>query len=295
MGLDFYGLVFAFLAGFMFAVSDVSVRIASSRFTPFQNLLISLASGIPLLWSMAILIEGFPKPGVGLALYAVAGLLHFIVGRLLFYTAIAGLGATSAAITSSPAVVFSSLLAWAFLGESLGPRDLLGIALVSVAVYMAITKPSGIPLQGIRRGLAMASGVGASLVFSVTAVIVRAAGLEAGTPITGVSISYTAALPVVLGVAVAKRQELALRVKGGTGVLLAAVWAGVAVSLAQAFRYLALYATRVANAMVLISLFPLHTLILTHAVSRKLDKERVSIRHLVAGVLAITGITLVVT
>ena len=286
--------MFAFLAGFMFAVSDVSVRVASSRLTPFQNLVVSLASGLPVLWAMAVFFEGPPRPNAGLALYAIAGLLHFIAGRLLFYTAIAGLGATSAAITSSPTVVFSSLLAWIFLGESLGSRDVVGIVLVSIAVYMAITRPSGIPLQGVGRGLALASGVVASLIFSITAVVVRAAGLETGAPITGVSVSYTAALPVALAIAAARRHNMALK-SGGAGILLVAVWAGIAVGLAQTFRYLALYATTVANAMVLISLFPLHTLVLSRIASKRLGEERVTVRHLAAGILAVTGIVLVVT
>ncbi|MCE4613325.1 MAG: DMT family transporter [Desulfurococcales archaeon] len=294
MGYEPYGILFAFLAGFMFAVSDVSVRVASSRLTPFQNLVVSLASGLPVLWAMAVFFEGPPRPNAGLALYAIAGLLHFIAGRLLFYTAIAGLGATSAAITSSPTVVFSSLLAWIFLGESLGSRDVVGIVLVSIAVYMAITRPSGIPLQGVGRGLALASGVVASLIFSITAVVVRAAGLETGAPITGVSVSYTAALPVALAIAAARRHNMALK-SGGAGILLVAVWAGIAVGLAQTFRYLALYATTVANAMVLISLFPLHTLVLSRIASKRLGEERVTVRHLAAGILAVTGIVLVVT
>jgi drug/metabolite transporter (DMT)-like permease len=243
---------------------------------------------------MAFTVEGFPRPSPGLALYAAAGLLHFVAGRLLFYTAIAGLGATSAAITSSPTVVVSSLLAWAFLGESLSFYDVVGVALVALGVYMAVSRPSGAPLQGVRRGVALASGIGATLIFSVTAVIVRAAGIQTETPITGVAVSYTIALPVAALLASARGYKLSPSLAGaGPRFLAIVVWAGVAVSLAQTARYLALYMTTVANAMILISLFPLHTLLLARIALGGLAGESISSKHAVAATLAFTGVFLV--
>ncbi|MEB3859699.1 MAG: DMT family transporter [Desulfurococcales archaeon] len=294
MSVDIYGVLFAFLAGFLFAVSDVSIRVASQRFSPSQNLVATLVSGLPLLWAMALIVEGVPEPSRGLGLYAAAGLLHFVAGRLLFYTAIAGLGATSAAITSSPTVVISSLLAWLFLGEALSAYDALGVVLVALAVYMAVSKPSGTPLQGVRRTVALASGIGATFIFSITAVVVRAAGIETGAPITGIAVSYTAALPVALVLASLKNNNPPWRIQGIEARFIAVVaWAGVSVSLAQASRYLALYMTTVANAMILISLFPLHTLLLAHIASKRIEGETVTPKHLAAALLALTGITLV--
>ncbi len=252
-------------------------------------LLVSLIVGTPLLWLAGFAAgEGIPASRA-LLLYAAAGVLNFVVGRLLFYIAVAALGASSASIVTSPAIVFSGLLAWAFLGEALTKWDLLGLGLVALSIYIASGKPSGDPLHGLSKVTGLTAGLAASVTFATTAVIIRAAGVESGSPILGAAISYTVAIPAAV--------VMAARAPGGLRVVynaprwikaVAAIAAAVA-ALAQLSRYSALSLAPVAEVVVFISLFPLHTTVLAHVIPRGRG-ERVRPVHLLAVLVAIAGI-----
>jgi hypothetical protein len=77
------GYALAFMAGVFFGASDTLVRAASVRLTPLQNLLVSLLVGTPILWSVALAMGSSVPSGRALLLYILAGLLNFILGRLL--------------------------------------------------------------------------------------------------------------------------------------------------------------------------------------------------------------------
>jgi drug/metabolite transporter (DMT)-like permease len=97
---DSTGFAAAFMAGLLFGSSDALVRAASTGLNPRQNLFISLIIGTLLLWLLGLL-RGGPFPSLNaIILFAVAGLLNFTLGRLLFYS-VAYSGATTASIAPS--------------------------------------------------------------------------------------------------------------------------------------------------------------------------------------------------
>lgn len=279
----------AFTAGFLFGLSDVMVRLAVEGLNARQMLFVSLAVGSPLLWALGLAVGEDVPSSRPLLLYAAAGLLNFAVGRLLFYVAVAGLGAGSASVVTSPTVVLSGVLAWLLLGEQLTGADAAGLAMVSLAVYTASRRPSGRPLHGIPRSLAVAAGLAASLAFASSSVLVRAAGAESGSAILGIAISYTAALPIAAAMAAGRGGLPSPSMLVGTGWGRAALTAALVVALAQACRYEALALARVVEAVVLISLFPIHTVALA-ALLLKGRGEDVRPRHAVAAVLAVAGV-----
>jgi len=282
------GYIFALFTGSFFGLSDVFVRAAAVKLKPLQNVFVSLLVGTPMLWIFA-LAHGPPYLNLDAAiLYVAAGLLNFVLGRLLFYTAITYVGATTASIVTSPTVVVSSFFAWFFLGESLTPIQLVGVFLVALAVYMVSFKPSGEALHGGKTSIGVAAGLTATVVFAVTSILVRsAAGYMHGDPIYGVSISYTSALPVVL---VLNRNDINPRSMPHR-YLRYMVAAAVTVTLAQLSRYVAFQLTTVAEASVIILLFPFFTLLFTLPLKEE-TKEKPKPIHLLATLLAITGIIL---
>lgn len=281
----------ALATGFLFAVGDVLVRRASKGLSPRANTLVSLLVGTPLLAALAVALgEGLPQ-GRALALYAAVGVLNFVVGRILFYTAVAGLGAASSAVIVSPVLLIASFMAWLLLGEPLTARLLAGAILVTLAIYLAVSRPSGKPLGGVSRRAAVAAGIAAPLVFAASSVLVRAAGLASDSPVAGALVSYLAALPLVA--LLSGREVGALLEAAGRGraYLAYAVGAGAAVTLAQASRYVSLDQLPVAEAVMLISLFPIHTV----ALAALAGEERVRPRHAAAALLAFTGVALGIT
>lgn len=286
---DWIAYALAFNAGFMFALSDVLVRLVLGELRAQHMLLLSLAVGTPFLALVGALLGEDPPGGEPAILYSAAGILNFAVGRYLFYVAVAALGAGSASVIVSPTVVLSGLLAWAILGEPLTAWDLAGLALVAISIYLAASKPSGSPLHGSRRSTGVAAGIAASLTFASTTVIVRAAGVESGAPAFGVALSYTTALPLAA--------YMAAKAPGGLGaiagtsrrVLAAGVAAALIVAIAQLSRYAALSLVPVVQAVVLISLFPLHTVALASVILRGRG-ERVRPVHALSAGLAVAGV-----
>ncbi|MCE4610423.1 MAG: DMT family transporter [Desulfurococcales archaeon] len=277
------GYILAYAAGWLFAVSDVLVRGASKGLSPRDNLLLSLVYGTPLLAALSLAFGEGAISLEGLAVYSAIGALHFYLGRLLFYTAVANLGSASAAIIVSPSPIIASILAVALLGEPLTLWQVLGLTLVAVGVYIAAAEPTGKPLTaGGSKAAGALAGVGSTLIFSFTMVAVRWASGEYGSPLLGATASYTAALAIV---------SLTHRLNPGReawGKVRYAALAGVAVALAQASRYTALSLIPVAEAAALISLFPVNTVIA--ASLAPWTEEKIRGRHIIAAGLAVVGV-----
>ncbi len=286
------GLLAAFGAGVLFGSSDALVRLASKRLSPLENLLLSLLVGTPFLWLAACLV-GCPHPGhMILMVYAVAGLLNFVAGRLFFYYAIASLGASTAAVATSPNIALAALLAWPLLGERLTAEKLVGVALSTLAAVIASAKPSGKPLHGLETVKGLLAAIGALLSFTFSTLLVRYAGAASGAPLVGTAVSYTAALPVALLLAVKHGNKSLLRgslSREHAYMILAAL----TVATAQLLRYLSLSLIPVAEAVVLIGLYPLHTTIFARAFGARAS-EKPGARHLFASITASAAVYLTV-
>ncbi|ABM80405.1 DMT family transporter [Hyperthermus butylicus] len=285
------GYAAAFTAGVLFGVSDVLVRAASARLSPLANLLLSLLIGTPLLWLTVAATNSFTADRSALLAYAVAGLLNFVVGRLLFYVSISAIGATSAAVASSPTVLFSALLAWVFLREPIDAERAAGLTAATLAVYLASSRPSGRPLHGEKLGLGVVAGIASSLVFASSTLLVRyAGGYSGGNPVLGTAVSYTVALPIAATLAAA-----AGRLKEITGLTRHHIFmasAAASVAFAQLLRYIALSIIEVAPAVILIGLYPLHTLLLAATILPGEAAEKPTARHAVAATLAVIAVAL---
>ena len=282
------GYASALLAGLFFGLSDALVRAASVKIKPFQNLLISLILGLPFLWIFAI-IKGLTSMSFATVLYfVIAGLLNFVIGRLLFYISIANVGATAASILTSPTVIVSSLLAWILLGEDLTFIQITGIILVVVSVLIVSLKPSGESLHGGKTSVGIAAGLASTIVFAVTAILVRqATNYMGGDPLVGVAISYTSALPIVVLMNDGIPNLRSLPKKHFYFMSTAAL----VVASAQLSRYLAFNYIKVAEASVMMSLFPFFTLLFTLLLEHEV-KETAKPIHLFAASLAVTGVIL---
>ncbi len=290
MSVTIIGYILAFSAGVFFAFSDVLTRIASGGMDRKIIVAISLLVGTPILWFTGIAL-GEPFPSMKIAfLFAVIGLIHFGLARYLFYTAIAGIGASAAAITTSPTLLFASFFAWVFLGENLSLTDILGAIFVTIAVFLVGYNPSGKPLQGTNKIVGLLAGLSSSLLFAISTTIVRFATTESASPTLGASISYSTALVPYLFLLLRKNRIVRESVKKRWYILVS-ILSGIIVTLAQLTRYQALYRIHVAETQILISLFPFHTLLIAFLLKKE-TKESIRPIHFLAALLAIVGMIL---
>ncbi|MDK2384829.1 MAG: EamA family transporter, partial [Candidatus Korarchaeota archaeon] len=228
----------------------------------------------------------------GWGLYALAGVLHYVIGRLLIYSSIDMIGAASASVSASPSIVLASVFAWPFLGGGLGPRVAASVGLVALAVHLAGSKPSGQGSGGRRAMLGLAAGLGSSLVFAITTLLVRYAGTSHGAATAGVFVSYLAALSIMLPYALIRgwlAADLGVRDKH----LVFAAAGGVLVSLGQLFRYNALGLAPVALVVVFVSMNSVYAALLSPLV--KAAREKPGPRHLAAAALAVSALYLAAT
>ncbi len=286
-------LFLLFLAGLGFGFNIVFVRAASGRMSSQTIVLLSLILGTPILLAASML-EGdlWSLKAEGWGLYAAIGLLHFVIGRSLLYYSAEMIGAASAAVSASPSIIIASILAWILLGEGVGFRLGASVTLISIAVYLAGARPSGLEASGRRAMLGLIAGLSAALVFATTTLLVRYTGLRQGSPTAGAFVSYLAALSVMLPYTL-KGGLLPADLRVRDKYLGFALAAGILVSLSQLLRYNALSLAPVALVLVFISMNSVYAVLLAPLITS--TREKPGARHMAASLLAVIALYLAAT
>lgn len=119
-----------------------------------------LVSAGSLLAFTHLLISSRPFVPVGagpttVALLAASGLLGLTIGDTAYFGAIVALGVPRAILLLSSAPVFATLIGWAWLGERLAPRALLGIGLTLGGVVLVVARRAAGAAPASARGVAL--------------------------------------------------------------------------------------------------------------------------------------------
>jgi uncharacterized membrane protein len=176
-----------------------------------QAMAITVPLGVPLFALACLLFGGFEAlsrfSGSGWAWMALAGIVHFVIGRYGNYRATRALGATLSSPIQQLSVPISLVLALIFLDEVLTPLRLTGFVLVMIGPLVAVRGQNGSKKrskknsdfhpqlgEGMLWGAVCAVGYGSSPLF-----IMQGLG-PAGSLIDSLAgglVSYTAAAIVV--------------------------------------------------------------------------------------------------
>ena len=117
------GLILALISAVLFAIGIVMVRKAAGNAgEAFTVTAISIFVGIPL-FAVVISVSGgwssLQNVSVkALLMLAAAGLIHFVIGRLLAYDAFRIIGANKATPITQVSPIFTLLLSWLILDEN---------------------------------------------------------------------------------------------------------------------------------------------------------------------------------
>lgn len=264
------GVFFAFLMAASFGFNNASARRGALSGTAFQGLCTSMVAGT-VLFGACLLIFGDVRQlllfdGWSILWLCGAGFAHFVWGRYWNIRSLAAVGSNLAGPIQQFQLLLGLTLAIIFLGESLTPLKVVGIILV-VAAPTYILQRRGAARKREKAALAAAAAVGADIAapaatpekpkFSPRLVegytcallagvgfgsssVLAAAGLKAtGASFAGGFISYICAT-VIVGLMLFSPTKLAeVRAMQGES----RKWfmiSGLAVSVSQTFRYLAL-------------------------------------------------------
>jgi drug/metabolite transporter (DMT)-like permease len=248
------GVFLAALSAATFAFNNVTARRGVLTGSVAQALAITVPVGVPIFFLAALATGALGTlaafSGEALGLLALAGVLHFVVGRYCNFRAAQAIGVNLAGPLIQFSLAVTLVLAILVLKEPLTPLRIAGIALLALAPALmrngGADRPETDALEPAppkfepRYGEGYAFALLAALFYGVSPLLIRLAviGGDLGSGIAGGLISYlaaTAAVALVLLWPGNLRHALAVGPE-------ARKWfgySGVSVSIAQMFIYMA--------------------------------------------------------
>lgn len=278
------GVLVAVISSICFGANSVLARRGTALARPRIGVLITLIMGPPTFLIVAVAFGQLGRLGeftlLSLLALAVAGVIHFVLGRSLNYNTVSLLGASRASILANASPLMSVGLAVLLLREEITANILVGAALTVLGPILIGQSSGGsqrpLEARALRRGMLM--GLAAALCYGISPLLIKFALRQASLPLAGSLVSYIAAFAVLGSTLLhpSVRHEL---VHSSTKGLLWYAAAGMAVNMAQLFRYVALSIAPVSLVAPLIQLSTLFTLFLSFGMNRRieaLDKFTVS-------------------
>lgn len=202
------GLILALIASVSFAAGIVMVRkTAGEAGESFSVTAISVFIGIPF-FAIAILVSGEWSQLLNiswraLALLASAGIIHFIIGRLLGYNSFRLIGANKATPFTMTNRFYTVLFSFLFLKESITLYIIFGVLCMFAGAALISTEKKSIAGKKEKslsrnevKGILLA--LGAALCWGITPVLIKPGVEEIGSSSAGAFVSYATAA-IVMG------------------------------------------------------------------------------------------------
>ena len=255
------GPILAILSALSFSLQNIMARRGVANAPASAGAFITIWLGVPI-FAIGALVSGqlFEIDSLSLKAYvylAIAGAIHFVVGRSFNYRAIAAIGAARAAPIASLTTPYSILIAIIFLNESISVLMAVGIVFILAGPLVMVERKRQPVSAGARVRVAgsppreekafefkQAEGYFfasiSAMAYGTSPVFIRAAlEGESGLSVLGGLVSYAAAaLLMLIGVALTSRSDLVTSLKPET--IRAFVGAGFFVAIAQMLRFMAL-------------------------------------------------------
>ncbi len=275
----------ALAAAFSSAGATIFIRQGLRRDNPFTGFWINLVVGTVGLWTAVLLTGGVGRLSVaGFALFALAGLVGTVGGRLLRFISIEQVGASISAALTNLNPLFASGLAILVLGERVTAPIVSG---TSVIVLGTILLSVGGRHFGVRpRQLALP--VLSAACFGVVAVL-RKVGLSQMGAVVGSAINVTTALVAFTAFLLASRNRDAMTCRGRS--LAHFVAAGVAENTAVFLNVVALSLGTVSVVAPLYGTAPIFVLLLSFFFLRGV--ETLTGRVVLGTLLIVLGVYLI--
>jgi len=242
------GLVLALLSGISFSTSNVYIRQGVHRSgEAFSIIPIFAFIGTALFGILVFILDEVEYLAslswLGVSVLVVAGVIHFILGRILAYTGIRLIGANRTVPIFSCSILIAALLGIFLMGEPLTSSIIFAVLLIIGGIILigrtgnSASAKSSMPQSHLVKGVLMA--LAAALCWGVSPVLVKIGLREVGSPLVATFISYTASFVVIsLSLFYPANSEKLRRLSRFS--LMPIIYAAVAVAIAQILRYNAL-------------------------------------------------------
>ena len=242
----------AALSAATFAFNNASARRGVLTGSVAQGLAITVPIGVPMFLAAVAATGNLDAlshfSGQALGLLALAGVLHFVVGRYGNFRAAQAIGANLSGPVIQLGLAVTLVLAVLVLKEPMTPLRILGIALLALAPALMRNAPSAeaeqpdppVPAFKPRYAEGYAFSIMAALAYGVSPLLIRLAviGGGLGTGVAGGLVSYVAATATIALLLLwpgQLRHALAVTPESRKWF----TYSGVSVSIAQMFIYMA--------------------------------------------------------
>lgn len=204
----------------------------------------------------------------GFLLLGTAGIIHYIVGRLLAYTSVRLIGANKTNVMLKTSSLYAVTFGVIFLNESLTVFLVLGVLCIIAGVTLVGFEKEG-EISKIR-SKAILSALSAALFWGISGVLIKAALGEIGSPFAAAFISYFVAFILGAGFLFRKGQrEQLIRLRRTA--LIPLVISGVLISTGQLFRFIALSYSPVSIVQPLLSTDVFFVFLFSFLLNRKIE------------------------
>lgn len=273
------GPVFALLAALSYATNTILVRRAVLK-VPDANLgiLISVPMAVPLFF-LILVFTGQVGSILNFSLQAyiwlsLAGILHFVVGRSLYYECVQLIGANIAGIFRRTNILVVVIIGITVLHEPLSWQLVIGVALIITGITLAGLSPQ--TFQHVDGGFsqipakAVALGIGCGLSWGISPIFVKLGLKASGSPIAGGFISFSAATVILCISLLNRRRRTAFThiTAQAAGLFFSA---GLLSFAANLVRYVALSMAPASVVTPLVSTEPVFVLTLSFIFNRRLE------------------------
>ena len=305
--MPYIGESAALATALLWAFTSIFFAEAGKRIGSFQVNLIRLVMAVGI-YSLVLLIwDGrlFPEDlnSSQLGWLAASGLVGLLLGDGCGFKALVMIGPRLTSLLYASAPIWTTIIAWVFLGEELGWIDLVGISLtVSGIVLVVLERQSrNAEINGMKQGHPDSGSMTKGVLLGITAAVGQAIGLVmakqgmffAGGTIEPMSASYirmVVALVAIGGLAIARGNHAGLmaafRDRKGLGLCgggaIVGPFLGVWLSLV-AVKYISTGIAATLNSLTPIMILPLVTLFY---------REKVTPRATIGALIAVTGIAI---
>jgi transporter family protein len=287
-------LVLAVVAGLFFAGSAVAARKAAFRLgESYTTTAVGIFLGVPffaIIISLAGEWDKLAAASWGLLLrLAAAGVIHFIVGRVLAYESYRLIGANKATPFQMTNLIVAVILSAVFLHESITAFTIAGSAGIFAGTTLISTEQRSVSPPGYGKGRLSTNTrgillvLGAALCWGVTPEIIKPAVAEIGSPFVGVFVSYLAAGAVFALFYIKKGPRRQLARLSARDILFSVVLGGVFAAAGQLLHYVALGGGPASLVVPLVNTTVLFTFLLSFFINRRIEVFTVKI---VIGMLA---------
>ncbi|MGY8813865.1 MAG: EamA family transporter [Gammaproteobacteria bacterium] len=274
------GALLALASAATFGLNNAAFRRGVLTASVLQAMAITVPLGVPLFAIACLLFGGFPAmavlPTTAIGWMALAGVVHFVIGRYSNYRSIRALGANLSSPISQLSVPISIILAIIFLNEVVTPIRVLGFVMVIIGPSVMLRKSKGsaprksksgfepVYGEGFFWGFISAFAYGASPLF-----IMKGLGTHGGmvNSIAGGFISYTTAAIIIVIIVICLGGRTYMYSVDKT----AAKWfaaSGFIVFFSQLFRYMSLSIAPVTVVVPIQRLSPVFRVIFSWVINR---------------------------